>query len=89
MNVEGDFRYAASGAFDECIDFLEYLDECTNDWEEAFVSWIGVSGRWKKERKMSQNYWGPLNLVKVLISLFYQFFYWWVLNSQSHPPPSP
>ncbi|XP_030963887.1 shewanella-like protein phosphatase 1 isoform X1 [Quercus lobata] len=64
MNVEGDFRYVASGAFDECIDFLEYLDECTNDWEEAFVSWIGVSGRWKKERKMSQNYWGPLNLVK-------------------------
>ncbi|KAK4606776.1 hypothetical protein RGQ29_000850 [Quercus rubra] len=64
MNVEGDFRYAASGAFDECIDFLEYLDECTNDWEEAFAGWIGVSGRWKKERKMSQNYWGPLNLVK-------------------------
>ncbi|KAF3970630.1 hypothetical protein CMV_005692 [Castanea mollissima] len=64
MNVEGDFRYVESGAFDECIDFLEYLDECTNDWEEAFVGWIGVSGRWKKERKMSQNYWGPLNLVK-------------------------
>nr|XP_023888348.1 shewanella-like protein phosphatase 1 isoform X1 [Quercus suber]POE66342.1 shewanella-like protein phosphatase 1 [Quercus suber] len=64
MNVEGDFRYVVSGAFDECIDFLEYLDECTNDWEEAFASWIGVSGRWKKERKMSRNYWGPLNLVK-------------------------
>lgn len=64
MNVEGDFRYVVSGAFDECIDFLEYLDECTNDWEEAFAGWIGVSGRWKKERKMSRNYWGPLNLVK-------------------------
>ncbi|GMY10507.1 shewanella-like protein phosphatase 1 isoform X1 [Fagus crenata] len=64
MNVEGDFRYVESEAFDECNDFLEYLDECGNDWEEAFVGWIGVSGRWKKERKMSQNYWGPLNIVK-------------------------
>lgn len=66
MNVEGDFRYVEYGAFDECIDFLEYLDDCRNDWNEAFVGWIGVSERWKKERKMSQNYWGPLNLVKVL-----------------------
>lgn len=64
MNVEGDFRYVEYGAFDECIDFLEYLDDCRNDWNEAFVGWIGVSERWKKERKMSQNYWGPLNLVK-------------------------
>jgi hypothetical protein len=66
MNVEGDFRYVEYGAFDECIDFLEYLDDCRNDWNEAFVGWIGVSERWKEERKMSQNYWGPLNLVKVL-----------------------
>ncbi|KAF5446641.1 hypothetical protein F2P56_032252 [Juglans regia] len=64
MNVEGDFRYVESGAFHECIDFLEYLDECRSDWEEAFVSWIGVSERCKEDRKMSQNYWGPLNLVK-------------------------
>ncbi|XP_062172350.1 shewanella-like protein phosphatase 1 [Alnus glutinosa] len=64
MNVEGDFRYVEYGAFDECIDFLEYLDDCRNDWNEAFVGWIGVSERWKEERKMSQNYWGPLNLVK-------------------------
>ena len=77
MNVEGDFRYAASGAFDECIDFLEYLDECTNDWEEAFAGWIGVSGRWKKERKMSQNYWGPLNIVNVLKVSFLSFFLYW------------
>ncbi|XP_059430113.1 shewanella-like protein phosphatase 1 [Corylus avellana] len=64
MNVEGDFRYVDYGAFDECIDFLQYLDDCRNDWNEAFVGWIGVSERRKEERKMSQNYWGPLNLVK-------------------------
>ena len=77
MNVEGDFRYVESEAFDECIDFLEYLDECGNDCEEAFVGWIGVSGRWKKERKMSQNYWGPLNIVKVLKFSFLSFFLYW------------
>ncbi|KAK9280335.1 hypothetical protein L1049_014023 [Liquidambar formosana] len=64
MNVEGDFRYVDSGAFDECMHFLEYLDDHENNWEEAFVSWISVSERWKEERKMSQSYWGPWNLVK-------------------------
>ncbi|GAV58671.1 Metallophos domain-containing protein [Cephalotus follicularis] len=64
MNVEGDFRYVEPGAFDECIDFLEYLDDYGYEWEDAFVGWVGESQRWKEERKMSKNYWGPLNLVK-------------------------
>ncbi|PON85853.1 Calcineurin-like phosphoesterase domain, apaH type [Trema orientale] len=64
MNVEGDFRYVDPGAFDECSNFLEYLDGYRDDWEEAFVNWIGVSTRWKEDHKMSQNYWGPWNLVK-------------------------
>ncbi|PSS09522.1 Shewanella-like protein phosphatase [Actinidia chinensis var. chinensis] len=63
MNVEGDFRYVDSGAFDECLDFLEYLNDCEHDWEEAFISWVGVSERLKGQ-KMSQNHWGPWNLVK-------------------------
>ena len=66
MNVEGDFRYVDPGAFDECSNFLEYLDGYRDDWEEAFVNWISVSTRWKEDRKLSQNYWGPWNLVKVL-----------------------
>ncbi|XP_057512011.1 shewanella-like protein phosphatase 1 isoform X2 [Actinidia eriantha] len=64
MNVEGDFRYVDSGAFDECLDFLEYLNDCEHDWEEAFISWVGVSERLKGQ-KMSQNHWGPWNLVKL------------------------
>ncbi|KAI7982675.1 Shewanella-like protein phosphatase 1 [Camellia lanceoleosa] len=49
MNVEGDFRY--------------YLNDCEHNWEEAFVGWVGVSER-MKDQKMSQNRWGPWNLVK-------------------------
>ncbi|MBA0817301.1 hypothetical protein Gohar_001879, partial [Gossypium harknessii] len=64
MNVEGDFRYVESGAFDECADFLEYLNDYEYDWNEAFVRWCGVSRIWKDERKMSRNHWGPWNLVK-------------------------
>lgn len=64
MNVEGDFRYVDSGAFDECTDFLEYLDDYGGNWEEAFLGWVGVSEKWKEDRKMLQNYWGPWNLVK-------------------------
>lgn len=63
--MEGDFRYVDYGSYDECSDFLEYLDECEHNWEEAFVGWVGVSGKWKEDRKMSQNHWGPWNLVKV------------------------
>ncbi|XWS53389.1 hypothetical protein CRYUN_Cryun11dG0153200 [Craigia yunnanensis] len=36
MNVEGDFRYVESGAFDECADFLEYLNHYEYEWDEAF-----------------------------------------------------
>ncbi|OMO82923.1 hypothetical protein CCACVL1_11675 [Corchorus capsularis] len=64
MNVEGDFRYVEPGAFDECADFLEYLNEYGYDWEEAFAGWCSVSRRWKDEQKMSRNNWGPWNLVK-------------------------
>lgn len=66
MNVEGDFRFVDSGGFDECTDFLEYLNERNHNWEEAFVDWIAVSERRKADLGKSQNYWGPLNLVKVL-----------------------
>lgn len=63
MNVEGDFRYVDSGAFDECLNFLEYLEDYRDHFEEAFLNWIQVSERWKDQRK-SQNFWGPMNLVK-------------------------
>lgn len=70
--MEGDYRYVDSGAFDECTDFLEYLDDYGGNWEEAFLGWVGVSEKWKEDRKMSQNYWGPWNLVKVLkFSIFF------------------
>ncbi|XP_022859811.1 shewanella-like protein phosphatase 1 isoform X2 [Olea europaea var. sylvestris] len=64
INVEGDFRYVDSGAFDECVDFLEYLEYCDHNWEEAFGGWFGVSNRWREHRQASQNNWGPWNLVK-------------------------
>ncbi|XP_073149897.1 shewanella-like protein phosphatase 1 [Henckelia pumila] len=63
MNVEGDFRYVDSEGFDECADFLEYLEICDHKWEEAFVGWVGESKRWKEQRMMSKS-WGPWNLVK-------------------------
>lgn len=66
MNVEGDFRYVEAGAFDECADFLEYLNDHEHDWEEAFIGWCSMSRRLKNERKMSRNSWGPWNVVKVL-----------------------
>ncbi|KAF3454853.1 hypothetical protein FNV43_RR05301 [Rhamnella rubrinervis] len=64
MNVEGDFRYVDIGAFDECNDFLEYLGDYGDNWEEAFVDWISISNRYKEDRKMSQTSWGPWNLVR-------------------------
>ena len=66
MNVEGDFRYVDSGGFDECSDFLEYLNHSDDDWQETFSGWVDVSKRWKEDRRMSSSYWGPWNLVKVL-----------------------
>ncbi|KAL8129034.1 hypothetical protein V2J09_018189 [Rumex salicifolius] len=63
MNVEGDFRYVDSGAFDECADFLDYVGD-THNWEEAFVNWVDISTRSREDRKISQNSWGPWNLVK-------------------------
>lgn len=69
MNVEGDFRYVDPRAFDECLDFLEYLDNYQTDWENAFIGWVGASEQWKEERKLSQKYWSPWDLMKVLFSL--------------------
>lgn len=76
MNVEGDFRYVELGAFDECIDFLEYMNDHGGTWEEAFVDWIGISERLKEDRKIYQNPWGPFNLVKVLKFLVSSIMLW-------------
>ncbi|XP_031389220.1 shewanella-like protein phosphatase 1 isoform X2 [Punica granatum] len=64
MNVEGDFRYVDSGAFDECLDFLDYLEDNRYEWEQAFVGWIATSEQRKKYQNLPQSYWGPWNLVK-------------------------
>lgn len=65
MNVEGDYRYVDPGAFDECTDFLAYLENYEYDWESAFVRWTGEYKRAKESRKRSQNAWDTWNLVKV------------------------
>lgn len=64
MNVEGDFRYVDSGGFDECSDFLEYINNSEDDWEETFTGWVDVSEKWKEDRTKSRSHWGPWNLVK-------------------------
>lgn len=66
MNVEGDYRYVDSGAFDECVDFLDFLEEHEYEWDEAFVGWAAVSQQLKEYQKPAQNYWDAWNLVKVL-----------------------
>lgn len=66
MNVEGDFRYVDSGGFDECADFVEHLEICHHNWEEAFLGWSSVSKKWKEDCKVPNNHWGPWNLVKVI-----------------------
>ncbi|CAN6293679.1 unnamed protein product [Urochloa humidicola] len=65
MNVEGDFRYVDPGGFDECICFLEYLDECDGNWDDAFLNWVNVAERRKKEYRASPNGdWRSWNFVK-------------------------
>ncbi|KAL0865351.1 hypothetical protein Bca101_044469 [Brassica carinata] len=64
MNVEGDFRYVDTRAFDECIDFLDYLEDYAQDWDKAFKNWISESRQWKKDRESSQTYWDQWNIVK-------------------------
>ncbi|CAN8295210.1 unnamed protein product [Cochlearia groenlandica] len=64
MNVEGDFRYVDARAFDECTDFLDYLDDYAQDFDKAFKNWIFESRQWKKDRRSSQTYWDQWNVVK-------------------------
>ncbi|KAJ4867991.1 Calcineurin-like metallo-phosphoesterase superfamily protein [Raphanus sativus] len=64
MNVEGDFRYVDTRAFNECIDFLDYLEDYAQDWDKAFKNWIFESRQWKEDRKSSQTYWDQWNIVK-------------------------
>ncbi|XP_066387174.1 shewanella-like protein phosphatase 1 isoform X2 [Miscanthus floridulus] len=65
MNVEGDFRYCDPGGFDECVRFLDYLDECDGNWDNAFLNWINVCERWKKEYGALPNGdWRPWDFVK-------------------------
>jgi hypothetical protein len=66
MNVEGDFRYCDPGGFDECVRFLDYLDECDGNWDNAFRNWINVCERRKKEYGALPNGdWHPWDFVKV------------------------
>lgn len=77
MNVEGDFRYVDSGAFDECLNFLDYLEDYRYEWERAFVSWIAATGQ-QKYQKPPPSYWGPWNLVKVLgFSIINRWSFYW------------
>ncbi|KAK1283656.1 Uncharacterized protein QJS10_CPB21g01424 [Acorus calamus] len=64
MNVEGDFRYVDPGAFDECVDFLEHLKDCGDNWDDAFVGWHRVSEMYKENNAMSQSQWTPWRLMK-------------------------
>ncbi|XP_042412117.1 shewanella-like protein phosphatase 1 isoform X1 [Zingiber officinale] len=63
MNIEGDFRYVDLGAFDECIDFVDYLDEYEGNWDDAFIGWNSATNQWK-ERRISGSHWTPWNFVK-------------------------
>ncbi|KAJ0244889.1 Shewanella-like protein phosphatase 1 [Hirschfeldia incana] len=64
MNVEGDFRYVDTRAFDECIDFLDYLEDYAQDYDKAFKNWIFESKQFKEDRKSSLTYWDQWNIVK-------------------------
>ncbi|KAJ6948688.1 hypothetical protein NC651_002873 [Populus alba x Populus x berolinensis] len=46
------------------VDFLAYSEDHQYDWENAFLGWIGESKRRVEDRRLSQNHWGPWNLVK-------------------------
>ncbi|KAL4307516.1 hypothetical protein AHAS_Ahas16G0286100 [Arachis hypogaea] len=51
MNLEGGFRYVDSGAFDECNDFLEYVNDSEDGWEETVTGWVYVFERWKNNEQ--------------------------------------
>lgn len=64
INVEGDFRYVDTRGFDECIDFLDYLEDYAHDFDKAFKNWIFESRQWKKDRESSQTYWDRSSMVR-------------------------
>lgn len=66
MNVEGDFRYVDPGAFDECIDFVEFLDEREGNWDDAFIGWNRATKQ-RRDKRISSSHWSPWNFVKVYI----------------------
>jgi uncharacterized protein YegL len=42
------------------------MDECDGNWEEAFLNWVNVTERRKKEYRASPNGdWHPWNFVMV------------------------
>lgn len=65
MNVEGDFRFADIGAFDEAEDFIEYSNEHRGDWNTAFIEWIKECQKWKARRKRPASGWTPWNLIEM------------------------
>lgn len=65
MNVEGDFRFADLGAFDEAEDFIEYTNEHKGDWHTAFIEWIKVCQRWKARRKRPATGCIPWDLIEM------------------------
>lgn len=71
MNIEGDFRYVDLGAFDECIDFVDYLDEYEGNWDDAFIGWNSATKQWK-DKRISGSRWIPWNFVKVYTSSFFK-----------------
>ncbi|KAG6789634.1 hypothetical protein POTOM_005744 [Populus tomentosa] len=74
------------GIDEYCSDFLAYSEDHQYDWENAFLGWIGESKRRVEDRRLSQNHWGPWNLVKVQKSSVLSLIRCSVLCFPSAPP---